>query len=73
MPKDLCADRPQVKALNGLTIICEMQGCDQPAGFLFRTGRGPITAFCERHASESAKRQGIRLPEPREKVLRAGW
>jgi len=73
MPRDPRGERPQVKALNGLTIMCEVQSCGRPAEYLFRTGRGPISAFCERHAEESADRYGVELPEPRERVLRAGW
>lgn len=73
MHADSRRDLPQIKALNGLTMMCEVQGCRQPAGYLFRTGGGPISAFCESHATESALRQGVPLPEPREKVLRAGW
>jgi len=66
-------DRPQVKTLNGLTITCEFSGCRRPANYIFRTGHGPITVYCEYHAAEAATRQGIELPESREKVLRAGW
>lgn len=33
MRADSRCDRPQVKALSGLTIRCEVQGCGQPAGF----------------------------------------
>ena len=73
MLKTSRGDRPQVKSLNGLNIPCEIQGCGRPAGFLFRTGRGPISALCEFHAQESATRQGIEMPEDCEKVLRAGW
>lgn len=73
MPSKPPVDHVQVKTLNGLTIPCEIQGCGHSAAYLFRTGRGPISAFCEYHAEESAVRHGIELPEPRERVLRAGW
>lgn len=73
MTKSLRDEHPKVKTLNGLTIMCEVQGCGRPAGYLFRTGHGPISVFCELHADESATRFGIELPESSEKVLRAGW
>ena len=73
MQRDSRSERPQVKTLNGLTIPCENPGCGQPAGFLFRTGKGPISVYCERHACEVAARLGIELPESVERVLRAGW
>jgi len=59
--------------LNGLTIMCEHQGCEQPAGYLFRTGRGPISAYCRDHGREKAARLGVPLPESIEKALAAGW
>lgn len=73
MRNDPRNEQPQVKSLNGLTIACEIPGCGRPANYIFRTGHGPITVYCEYHAQESATRQGIELPESREKVLRAGW
>jgi hypothetical protein len=63
----------KIKMLNGLTIMCEHQGCDQPAGYLFRTGGGPISAYCRTHAQERAQRLDVSLPEPVEKTLTAGW
>jgi len=66
-------ERPQVKALNGVTMMCEAPGCGRSASYIFRAGRGPITVYCDYHASETATRQGIELPESCEKVLRAGW
>jgi len=32
----------KIKLLNGLTIMCEHQGCETPAAYLFRTGSGPL-------------------------------
>lgn len=66
------AERIQVKRLNGISMMCEVSGCDSPASFLFRSGNGPIAAYCERHGRESASRQGLAVPEPVEKAL-AGW
>jgi len=63
----------KVKVLNGLTIFCEHAGCEKPAGFLFRTGAGPISAYCREHAQEKAPRAGVTLPEPFEKALTTGW
>jgi hypothetical protein len=73
MQKNPRSEHPQVKSLNGLTVACEVPGCGEAAGYLFRTGRGPISVYCETHAAESAEHHGIELPESREKVLRAGW
>jgi hypothetical protein len=67
------SERTEVKVLNPQSMNCEAKGCKKPAGYLFRTGDGPIQAYCERHADESAKRFGINLPECSERVLRAGW
>ena len=63
----------KIKLLNGLTIICEHADCEQPAGYLFRTGGGPISAYCREHAREKAARLDVALPEPVEKALSAGW
>ena len=63
----------KVKVLNGLTIFCEHRGCEHPAGFLFRTGGGPISAYCLEHAREKAPRVGVTLPESFEKALASGW
>jgi hypothetical protein len=63
----------KVKVLNGLTMFCEHPGCEDPAGFLFRTGGGPISAYCRDHAQERAPRVGVTLPEPVGKALTTGW
>jgi hypothetical protein len=63
----------KVKVLNGLTIICEHHGCESPAGYLFRTGGGPISAYCREHSLDKAARIGVALPEPVEKAIAAGW
>lgn len=74
MTKQLRGERPQVKTLKGLNIVCEANGCGKTAGFLFRTGRGPISAWCQDHAQEAAARQGVELPENcDERALLAGW
>jgi hypothetical protein len=65
-------ERTQVKSLNGVSMMCEVSGCESSAGYLFRSGNGPIAAYCERHGREAAARQGLRLPERVEKAL-AGW
>ena len=73
MPQNLPrSDRPQVKSLNGVSMMCEVAGCQSAAEFLFRSGNGPIAAYCDLHAKESASRQGLRLPERTEKIL-AAW
>ena len=74
MPKQLRGERPEVKTLKGPNIACEIPSCENGASYLFRTGKGPISALCRYHAQESASRQGIDLPDQTaEKVLQAGW
>jgi len=63
----------KIKLLNGLTIMCEHQGCESPAGYLFRVGSGPISAYCREHAREKAARLDVALPDPVEKALVSGW
>ena len=64
--------RTKIKVLNSPSILCDLNGCEQKATYLFRTGSGPISAFCERHAEEAAAPTGVVLPMPMVKVLRAG-
>lgn len=63
----------KVKVLNGLTIMCEHQGCEMAAGYLFRTGSGPISAYCRDHAREKAVHLSVVLPDTVRKALSAGW
>ena len=64
--------RTKVKILNGPTMHCDADNCQRRAAYLFRTGDGPIQALCEVHASESAVRMGVRLPQSTVSVLRTG-
>jgi hypothetical protein len=52
-----------VKVLNESVIFCDRQNCGNRAHFLFRSGRGPITAYCDAHAEGEAARIGVTLPE----------
>jgi hypothetical protein len=52
-----------VKVLNESVIFCDRQECGNRAHFLFRSGRGPITAYCDTHAEREAVRLGVPLPE----------
>jgi hypothetical protein len=67
------SDRTEIKILNPQSIACEARGCDRVAAFLFRTGEGPINAYCELHGSEAAGKLGVSLPERSHRVLSAGW
>ena len=67
------SERTEIKILNPQGIACEAKGCEELAAFLFRTGDGPINAYCELHASQAAVRLGVDLPERSHRVLRAGW
>lgn len=65
-------DRTKVKILIGPTMRCDAPSCDQKAGYLFRAGKGPISAYCDYHAREEAATLGAKLPDTAEKVLRMG-
>jgi hypothetical protein len=65
----VCDRLTKITVLNRLTITCESEGCEGPARFLFRTGVGPISANCDRHAHELASRMSISLPEPVDRAL----
>jgi len=67
----LAQPRTKIKVLNSPSILCDLRGCERKAEFLFRTEGGPISAFCETHAEESASRLGVNLPLSVNKVLRA--
>jgi hypothetical protein len=71
----LIGERTEITLLapQGTGIRCEARGCKQPAAFLFRTGEGPIDAFCELHASEKSAKLGVSVPERSHRVLSAGW
>ncbi|MFZ0934480.1 MAG: hypothetical protein ACLP6W_14985 [Bryobacteraceae bacterium] len=51
-------------------MSCDAEGCHAKAAYLFREEDGPITAFCEVHADESASRAGIPLPTSKITILR---
>jgi hypothetical protein len=77
MVRDAGADAAErrhtkIKLLNGTTVYCDSHGCNRKAGYLFRTGEGPIEALCEVHASEAACKIGVPLPESAVQVLRMG-
>jgi len=62
--------RTRIKILNGPAMSCDAEGCHAKAAYLFREEDGPITAFCEVHADESASRAGIPLPTSKITILR---
>lgn len=49
---------------------CDGAGCHAKAAYLFRVEDGPIAAFCEAHAHQSATEAGIRLPISKLAMLR---
>ncbi len=51
-------------------MSCDAKGCHAKAAYLFREDDGPIAAFCEVHADESASRAGIPLPTSKIAILR---
>ncbi len=67
-------DRTEITHLGSQStgIGCESKGCENSAAFLFRNGEGPIKALCESHASETAAKLDVSLPERTHRVLRAG-
>jgi hypothetical protein len=62
--------RTRIKILNGPAMSCDAKGCHARAAYLFREEDGPIAAFCEVHADESASRAGIPLPTSKIAILR---
>jgi hypothetical protein len=68
----LAQPRTKIKVLNSPSIPCDVGGCGRKAEYLFRTESGPISAYCELHAEESAFRLDVNLPVPVCKMLRAG-
>ena len=62
----------KVKILRGATIFCQRSGCGREASYLFRSGQGPIAAYCELHAEREANRIGVDLPADKERLLHAG-
>ena len=51
--------------------MCDTAGCHAKAAYLFRVEDGPIAAFCEAHAHQSATAAGIRLPISKFTTFRA--
>jgi hypothetical protein len=63
-----------IKILGSTTVVlCEVLNCGVHAKFLFRTGCARISAYCEIHAAESARKLGITLPDPDEREGRRSW
>jgi hypothetical protein len=58
--------KTKVKILGPTSLIrCERMNCVVLARFLFRTGAGRISAYCEYHAKDAAEMAGVPLPNPR--------
>ncbi len=51
-------------------MSCDAEGCHAKAAYLFREEDGPIAAFCDVHADESASKAGIPLPTSKITILR---
>ncbi|MGB7760724.1 MAG: hypothetical protein WBL61_12900 [Bryobacteraceae bacterium] len=62
--------RTRIKILNKPPMSCDVAGCHAKAAYLFREEDGPIAAFCDVHADESASRAGIPLPTSKITILR---
>ncbi len=62
--------RTRIKILNGPAMSCDAEGCHAKAAYLFREEDGPIAAFCDVHADESASKAGIPLPTSKITILR---
>jgi hypothetical protein len=52
----------EIRVLQGVTIFCQKDRCQQPATRLFRKASGPIIAYCQSHAKGVAERIGVKLP-----------
>jgi hypothetical protein len=59
----------KIKLLRGVTVFCQRSGCGREATHLFRSGAGPIAAYCELHAEVEADRIGVDLPTDRDRLL----
>jgi hypothetical protein len=59
----------RIKILRGATFFCQRSGCGREATHLFRSGTGPITAYCELHAEMEADRIGVDLPMDRDRLI----
>lgn len=59
----------KIKLLRGVTIFCQTSDCGRKATYLFRSGKGPIAAYCELHAELEADRIGKDLPLDTEQLL----
>jgi hypothetical protein len=59
----------KIKLLRGVTVFCQRIGCGREATHLFRSGTGPVAAYCELHAEVEADRIGVDLPLDRERLL----
>jgi hypothetical protein len=62
----------KILGTNG-AVMCEVMNCERSADFLFRTGAGPISAFCGLHAVEAARKFGIALSNTSEGRSRYSW
>ena len=61
---DTPCNRPRVKFLGSPSVVCEDRFCERTAAFLFRSDKGPITAYCEVHARQLAALFRVELPDP---------
>lgn len=54
----------KVVALDGKSVFCQTDKCDNPAVFLFsfRGSNGSCLALCGTHANERAAQSHLRLP-----------
>ena len=69
----MLTDAPQIKLLGSPSVVCQDENCGTAALFLFRSGKGPIAAYCELHARKVAALFRLELPERPMKRIRAGW
>jgi len=59
-------DTVDIKLLDGTAVICQGDGCDQQALFLFHAAAGTYSAYSERHARQFANRIQLALPPTKE-------
>jgi len=72
MPYDISESaraETKIKILRGVSIFCQAIGCSREATHIFRTGTGPIAAYCELHSEVEADRIGLDLPMDKDRLL----
>ena len=68
----MSSETVDIKPLDGTAVLCQGEGCDQPALYLFcaATRTPSYAAYCERHARQFANRISLALPPTKRAEVR---